>query len=110
MLGVLANILIVFQPEPDPGSGGGNVPDPSPDPSGIPGQQAIETILNVLSWLGVAACVAAVLIGGGIMAVSQASANGMWGSRGRTVVLSGLAGGLIVALAGQLISFMVGLA
>jgi hypothetical protein len=111
MLGVLgvANALAHVLQQ-DPGAGDGNIPDPTPDPSGIPGQHAIETILNVLSWLGVAGCVAAVIVGGGIMAVSHASANGMWGSRGRTVVLSGLAGGLIVAIAGQLVRFMVGLA
>jgi len=108
VLGAIGALAYVFQP--DPTTGEGNIPDPTPDPSGIPGQQAIETILNVLSWLGVAGCVAAVIVGGGIMAVSQASANGMWGSRGRTVVLSGLAGGLIVAIAGQLVRFMVGLA
>jgi hypothetical protein len=110
MLGVLAvaNALVhVLQQDP---SGGGDIPNPTPDPSGIPGQHAIETLLNVLSWLGVAGCVAAVIVGGGIMAVSHASANGMWGSRGRTVVLSGLGGGLIVAIAGQLVRFMVGLA
>lgn len=87
-----------------------NVPDPSPDPSGVPGQSAIETLLDVLSWLGVAGAVASVIVGGGIFAMGQATANGMWGSRGKTVVIGGLAGGLIVALAGQLVSFMVGLA
>jgi hypothetical protein len=108
VLGVLGALAHVFQP--DPTTGEGNIPNPTPDPSGVPGQSAVETILNVLSWLGLAGCVAAVIVGGGIMAVSHASANGMWGSRGRTVVLSGLAGGLLVAMAGQLIRFMWGLA
>lgn len=107
VLGVFGALAHVFQP--DPTTGEGNIPNPTPDPSGVPGQSAVETILNVLSWLGVAGCVAAVIVGGGIMAISHASANGMWGSRGKTVVLSGLAGGLIVAMAGQLIRFMVGL-
>lgn len=112
MLGMLIHVAMRWQqgPSQDGGGGGGNIPDPSPDPSGVPGQGAVETILDVLSWLGLTACVAAVLVGGGIMAVSHASANGMWGSRGRTVVLSGLGGGLVVALAGQLVQFMVGLA
>jgi hypothetical protein len=108
VLGVVNALAAIFQPEPT-GGGGDNIPNPTPDPSGVPGESAIATMLNVLSWLGVAGCVAAVIVGGGIMAVSHASANGMWGSRGRTVVLSGLAGGLIVALAGQLVRFMVGL-
>lgn len=98
-----------FLQEP-PTGGGSNVPDPSPDPSGVPGQSAIETLLDVASWLGVVAAVAAVIVGGGIFAMGQATANGMWGSRGKQVVIAGLAGGLIVALAGQLVSFVVGLA
>lgn len=112
MWSVLASLASVYLPgqEEPPDGGGGNIPNPSPDPSGIPGQAAIETMLDILSWLGVAACIAAVLIGGGIMAVSHASANGMYGSRGRTVVLAGLGGGLMVALAGQLVQFVVGLA
>lgn len=108
VLGVFGALAHVFQP--DPTTGEGNIPNPTPDPSGVPGQSAVETILDVLSWLGLAGCVAAVIVGGGIMAISHASANGMWGSRGKTVVLSGLAGGLLVAMAGQLIQFMVGLA
>lgn len=107
--GAIGAAARLAQPDPTTG-GGGNVPNPTPDPSGVPGQSAVETLLNVISWLGVVGCVAAVIVGGGIMAVSHASANGMWGSRGRTVVLSGLAGGLVVAIAGQLIQFMVGLA
>lgn len=111
VLAFIASLSLPGQEEPPPdGGGGSNVPNPSPDPSGVPGQGAVETLLDVVSWLGIAACVAAVLVGGGIMAVSHASANGMYGSRGRTVLLAGLGGGLIVALAGQLVQFMVGLA
>jgi hypothetical protein len=109
-LALAASLWLPGQEQAPDGGGGGNVPNPSPDPSGVPGQDAVETLLDVISWLGVAACVAAIVVGGGIMAVSHASANGMYGSRGRTVLLAGLGGGLVVALAGQLVQFMVGLA
>ena len=62
-VGTTLAVVTHFLQQP-PGTGGGsNVPDPSPDPSGVPGQSAIETILDVLSWLGVVGAVAAVIVG-----------------------------------------------
>lgn len=113
MSGIVATTVgtvMDFLQEPPDGGGGSNVPQPHADPSGFPGQQAIETVLNVLSWAGLAAAVGAVLVGGLLLGIGNVSANGMLGSRGKTTVLAGFAGGIVVALAGRLISWGVGLA
>jgi hypothetical protein len=110
MNGVLASVARIVQQDPTTTTGGSNVPQPVPDPSGIPGQAAIETILDVITWLGVVGAVIAVIIGGGVFGVGHAGANPMMGSQGKSWVMWGLVGGLIVALAGQLVSFVVGLA
>jgi hypothetical protein len=106
---VQLQVRFPLQSPPSGDKGGSNVPQPKPDPSGFPGQKAIETILNVISWLGIVGAVAAVIVGAGILAVGTGTSNSMYGSRGKAVILSGLAGGLIVAIAGRLVTWMVGL-
>jgi hypothetical protein len=94
-----------------PGGGeGSNVPNPHPDPSGVPGQSAIETLLNVVSWIGLVGAVVAVLVGGGTLAFANATANGSWGSRGKLMVISGLGGALVVGLGPQLVKWTFDLA
>jgi hypothetical protein len=111
MTAAVAALVWVLQQDPTTTAGGGasNVPQPVPDPSGIPGQTAIETILDIASWLGVAGAVLAIILGGGLFAFGHSAANPMMGSQGKNWVLGGLIGGLLVAMAGQLVSFMVGL-
>jgi len=106
----LATVQHFLQENPPTGGGGSNVPNPHPDPSGVPGQSAIETLLNVVSWIGLAGAVLAVIIGGGTLAFANATANGMWGSRGKLMVISGLAGALVVGLGPQLVKWTFDLA
>jgi hypothetical protein len=106
----LATVHHVIQNPPTSGGGGSNVPNPHPDPSGVPGQSAIETILNVVSWIGLVGAVVAVLVGGGTLAFANATANGSWGSRGKLMVISGLAGALVVGLGPQLVKWTFDLA
>jgi hypothetical protein len=102
-------VAAVMQQAPPPNGGAGNVPQPTPDPSGLPGQGAINTILNVISWAGLVVAVAAVVIGGATAALANASANGVWGSRGRLMIISGLGGALVVGLGPQLVRWTFGL-
>jgi hypothetical protein len=81
------------------------VPQPSADASGFPLEGAITTILNVLMWAGFAAAVGGLILGGTILAVSHATSNPLWGSRGRSMALAALIGGLIVGSAGQLVQW-----
>lgn len=108
--GSVGTLYRLVQQSPPQSEDGSHVPDPRPDPSGVPGQDAVETILNVVSWIGLVGAVLAVVVGGGVLAFSNATANGMWGSRGKLMVISGLGGALVVGLGPQLVKWMFGLA
>lgn len=81
------------------------VPQPSADASDFPLEGAITTLLNVLMWLGFAAAVGGLIVGGTILAVSHITSNALWGGRGRSMALAALIGGLIVGSAGQLVQW-----
>lgn len=98
MIGVVATLRLVVQDE-------GEVPQPSADPSGFPLEGAVSTILNVLMWAGYAAAVGGVIIGGAILAFSHVTSNSMWGSKGKSMALVALIGGVIIGASGQLVQW-----
>lgn len=92
--------------EEAPGTG---IPEPTADASGFPLQDAVETLLNVLMWLGFAASIGGVIAGGAILAVAHVTSNSMWGSKGKVMALLALLGGMVVATARQLVIWVSGL-
>lgn len=110
MTGAVTAVVGWALQNPPTTTGGSQIPDPHPDPSGFPGQTAIETILNVTQWLALVGSVLAVLVGAGLFAFGNASANSMVGSRGKTMVLYGLVGAAIAGGGGQLVRWAFDLA
>lgn len=82
-----------------------DIPDPTADASDFPLEGAVTTVLNVLTWAGFAAAVGGVIVGGAILAFSHATSNSMLGSKGKSMALIALVGGLIVGSAGQLVQW-----
>ncbi|WP_203013471.1 hypothetical protein [Frankia sp. AgW1.1] len=93
---------------PSPGATGEGVPgiDVRPGWQGMPGQDKIQTFLDVASQLGLACCIGSVVIGGAALGVGRATGAGQASGRGLGMVLGGGGGAVLILLAPSLIGWM----
>jgi hypothetical protein len=85
---------------------GAQVPDAAPTAAGLPGAALITKLLGWLRWGGLAGSLASVLVGAGVWGLSTTSGNGMYGTKGKTLLIGGLVGGALCGLAPALINAM----
>lgn len=76
-----------------------------PDPSGLPGGPVLQHLLNGLTFFGLLACVAAVVIGGATWFVGAQAGNYGATHGGRRAVLSGIAGAMVIGAAAAIVNF-----
>jgi hypothetical protein len=77
----------------------------TPDPTGLPGGAALSQLVDGLSFWSLMGCLAAVVIGGGTWFVSDRGGNFGAAKWGRTSVLAGVAGALVVGAASAIVNF-----
>jgi hypothetical protein len=72
--------------------------------SSIPGTAKLETLIGGLMTLALAACVAAVLAGGGLWGFGERRGNFAFAHQGRRLVEGGLIGGVVIGAAVTLVN------
>ena len=77
----------------------------TPDPSGLPGGAALQKLLDGLVFVGLLACVAAIVVGGATWFVGAQAGNFTASMGGRRAVLAGMVGALVIGAAGALVNF-----
>lgn len=77
--------------------------------SGAPGARQVEDLISYAAWYGVAACVIALIVA--VAAWGFAHRSGMTGmeSGAKRAAVMALAGAVVIAAAGGLVSFALGL-
>jgi hypothetical protein len=73
----------------------------------VPGQAKIVTLLGTASEIGLACCIAAIVIGGALLGLGRLSGS-MQSGRGSGMALAGGGGALLIVLAPRLVSWMIG--
>lgn len=76
-----------------------------PDPSGLPGGAALQKMLNGLVFLGLIACVAAVVLGGATWFVGSQAGNYNASLGGRRAVVGGIVGALVIGASAAIVNF-----
>ena len=76
----------------------------NPDGSGLPGSQAIDTIISWAMYGALVACVLAVIIAGGMVAIGNTSARPHVAERGKVTLIWSLIGAVIVGVAIPLVN------
>ena len=76
-----------------------------PDPSGLPGSDVLEDLINGLAFWMLLAALAGILIGAGVWALASHGNNHHWSSRGRSGALMSAAAALVIGGAGAIINF-----
>lgn len=77
----------------------------NPDPTGLPGGQQLQKLLNGLVFVGLLACVAAIVAGGATWFVGSHSGNYSAAMGGRRAVMAGIVGALVIGAAAALVNF-----
>lgn len=85
---------------------GAQVPDAAPTSAGLPAAPLVTKLLGWLRWGGLAGALASILVGAGIWGLSTTSGNGMYGTKGKTLLIGGLVGGALCGLAPALVNAM----
>jgi hypothetical protein len=83
-------------------------PDFSPSPSGLPGAAALGNLVQGLSWVGLLACGAGIVIGAGMWGVGASSNPYQVMNGKRTIILSAL-GAAIIGMSTFLVRWAFGL-
>ncbi len=82
----------------------------SPNGNGLPGSGAIDTIISWTMYGALVACVLAVIIAGGMVALGNTSARPHLAERGKLTLIWSLVGALFVGIAIPLVNKSFGLA
>lgn len=77
----------------------------SPNPGGGPGGGALQTLIDYLAYILLGACVLAVVVGGGALALGALTANYRAGDLGKRSIAGGFAGAVVIVLAATLVHF-----
>jgi len=75
-----------------------------PDGAGLPGAQAIDTIISWAMYGALVACVLAVVIAGGMVAIGHTSSRPHVAERGKVTLVWSLIGAVIVGVAIPLVN------
>lgn len=87
------------------------LPDPievRPSWHDMPGKDKILSLLDVVSQVGLACCIAAVVIGGGIMGLSKLTGAGRGGTLAAGLVLGGGGGTILIMVAPAAVAWLAG--
>jgi hypothetical protein len=76
-----------------------------PDPTGLPGGAALQKMLNGLVFLGLIACVAAVVVGGATWFLGSQAGNYNASLGGRRAAVGGIVGALVIGAAAAIVNF-----
>ena len=79
----------------------------TPDPSGLPGSNVLQSLVNGLAFWMLLASLAGVLIGAGVWALASHGNNHHWASRGRAGALVSAAAALVIGASGAIVNFFV---
>jgi len=77
----------------------------APDSSAVPGAAQLQTLLSGLMWAGLAASIAAVVLGGIAMGLGRHSGNPHMAERGKSAALGGAAGAFLIGAAAAIVTF-----
>lgn len=76
----------------------------SPDGSGLPGSRAVDTIISWTMYGALIACVLAIVIAGGMVALGNTSARPHMAERGKVTLVWSIIGALFVGVAIPLVN------
>jgi hypothetical protein len=108
-LWLLASLIVVATASP----GWAATPPPAdpidvrPSWNNIPGKSKILTLLDVTSQLGLACCVAAIVVGGAALGLGRLTGSLQSGSRGSGLVLGGGGGALLIIFAPRIVEWLI---
>ena len=77
----------------------------SPNPEGIPGQGALQKLLNVAAWGGLGLCGIVTVVGAAMLGVGHLTNNFSAGNSGRKILGGGLAGAALIGLSAGLVNW-----
>ena len=81
----------------------------SPNSGGLPGTNQAEKVISGLMFWGLLACVAGVIIGGAVWAVSSHGGNHHYAQRGKASFLISAVAAAVIAAAPAVVNFFEGL-
>ena len=81
----------------------------SPNSGGLPGTSEAEKVISGLMFWGLLACVAGVIIGGAVWAVSSHGGNHHYAQRGKASFLISAVAAAVIAAAPAVVNFFEGL-
>ena len=81
----------------------------SPNSGGLPGTNQAEKVISGLMFWGLLACVASVIIGGAVWAVSSHGGNHHYAQRGKASFLISAVAAAVIAAAPAVVNFFEGL-
>jgi len=76
----------------------------SPDGSGLPGARAVDTIISWTMYGALIACVLAIVIAGGMVALGNTSARPHMAERGKVTLIWSIVGAMFVGVAIPLVN------
>jgi hypothetical protein len=77
----------------------GELPPVNPDRAGMPGGQAIDTLMSWAMYLALTACVLAAIGAGAAIALGMLSQRPMWAERGKVALICSVIGAVVVGSA-----------
>src|ERR1035437_6154118 len=77
----------------------------SPNASDVPGAPQLQQLLSGLMWLGLARCIAAMVLGGVALGIGRHSGNPHWAERGKAAALGGFIGAFLIGGAAAIVTF-----
>ena len=86
------------------------LPPVSPSDEGLPGGQAIETLLSWAMYLGLTACVLGAIGAGAAIGVGNLSSRPHWSERGKLALVASVIGAIVVGSAVSIVNTGFGLA
>jgi hypothetical protein len=81
----------------------------SPNAGGLPGTSQVERVISGLMFWGLFACVAGVIIGGAVWAVSSHGGNHHYAQRGKASFLISAVAAAVIAAAPVVVNFFEGI-
>jgi hypothetical protein len=80
------------------------LPPVDPDRSGMPGGEAIDTLMSWAMYLALTACVLAAIGAGAAIALGMLSQRPMWAERGKVALVCSVIGAVVVGSAVTLVN------
>ena len=82
-----------------------NIINSSPNAKDVPGAPQLQQLLSGVMWLGLAGCIAAIILGGVAMGLGRNSGNPHWAERGKISAVGGFVGAFLIGGAAAIVTF-----